>query len=233
MDKFTETALHRLVHRLEDARKKDCLAVGLFLDIEGAFNCTTVESICRAAGRHGLEPTIIRWVRNVLSTRLLTVSRDGEAVKVSIGRGCPQGGGAGRPQVLWCLVVDELLVRLDIAGIYAQGNADDLEIVIRARDANTASSLAQRALNLVSRWCKEIGLSVNPAKTELVRFTRRRKLIGWKVVTFREIAIRPTEKVKHLGVILDAKLNRGRHMKRIRDKACGLVWATRRACGAT
>ena len=72
-DKSTETALHRLVHRLEDARKKDCLAVGLFLDIEGAFNCTTVKAICRAAGRHGLEPTVIRWVRNMLSTRLLTV----------------------------------------------------------------------------------------------------------------------------------------------------------------
>lgn len=46
-------------------------------DIERAFNCTTVESICRAAGRHGLEHTVTRWIRNVLSTRLLTVSRAG------------------------------------------------------------------------------------------------------------------------------------------------------------
>ena len=107
---------------------------------------------------------------------------------------------------MWCLVVDELLVRLDMAGIYAQGYADDLAIVIRARDANTASSFAQRGLNLVSRWCREVGLSVNPAKTELVRFTRRRKLVGWKDVTCRGIAIRPTEEVKHLGVILNAKL---------------------------
>ena len=134
---------------------------------------------------------------------------------------------------MWCLVVDELLVRLDMADIYAQGYADDLAIVIRARDANTASSLEQPALNLVSRWCREIKLSVNPAKTELVRFTRRRNLVGWKDVVFQGIVIRPTEEVKHLGVILDAKLNWGRHMKRIGNKACGPVWATRRACGAT
>ena len=142
-------------------------------------------------------------------------------------------GGGGLSPLLWCLVVDEQLVRLDMAGIYAQGYADDLAIVIRARDANTASSLAQRALNLVSTWFREIGLSVNPAKTELVRFTRWRKLVWWKDVTFRGIAIGPTEEVKHLRVILDAKRNWGRHMKRIRDKAYGLMWATKRACGAT
>ena len=36
-NKSTETALHRLLHRLENARKKDCLPVGLFFDIEEAF----------------------------------------------------------------------------------------------------------------------------------------------------------------------------------------------------
>lgn len=100
-DRSVETALHRLVYRLEDARNKNCIAVGLFLDIEGAFNCTTVESICRAAERHGLGATIIRWISNMLSTRLLTVSRGKGTVKASVGRGCPQGGVIS--QLLGCL----------------------------------------------------------------------------------------------------------------------------------
>lgn len=53
---------------MKDATKKDCLAVRLFLDNNEAFNCTTVETICRVAGRHDLEPTISRGIRNVLST---------------------------------------------------------------------------------------------------------------------------------------------------------------------
>lgn len=230
-DKSTDAALHRLVYRLEEARNKNCMAVGVFLDIEGAFNCTTVSSIRRAAERHGLDPTVIRWIGNMLSTRQLTVARGEGTVKVAVDRGCPQGGVLS--PLLWCLVVDELLVRLDRAGIYAQAYADDLAIIIRARDANTASSLTQTALSLVSRWCKEVGLNVNPEKTELVRFTRKRKLDGWEDPTFRGTVIRPVDRVKHLGVILDAKLNWGLQVQNVRDKACRLLWATRRACGMT
>lgn len=67
----------------------------------------------------------------------------------------------------------------------------------------------------------------------MVRFTRWRKLEGWRDPTFRGTAIESTEQVKHLGVILDAKLNWGKHMQRVRDRACALLWATRRACGVT
>ena len=197
------------------------MAVGLFLDIEGAFNCTTVEAICRAAERHGLGVTITRWIRNMLSTRQLTVTRGEGTIRASAGRGCPQGGVIS--PLLWCLVDDELLDRLSRASIYARGYADDLVV----------ASLAQEALNLVSRWCREVGLNVNPEKTEMVCFTRWRKVEGWSDPKFRGTAIKPTEQVKHLGVILDAKLNWGKHMQRVRDRACALLWATRRACGVT
>src|SRR5262249_33989413 len=40
----------------------------------------------------------------------------------------------------------------------------------------TVSTLMSRAFRLVEKWCKETGLSVNPQKTGLVLFTRRRKI---------------------------------------------------------
>lgn len=64
------------------------------------------------------------------------------------------------------------------AGMYAQGYADDLTVDGYARDASTASSLARGALNLASKWCREIVLKVNPEKTEIVRFTWKRRLEG-------------------------------------------------------
>jgi hypothetical protein len=38
------------------------------------------------------------------------------------------------------------------------------------------SELMQRALHTVEKWCDEGGLSVNPDKTDLVVFTKKRKL---------------------------------------------------------
>ena len=34
---------------------------------------------------------------------------------------------------------------------------DDIAVVVRAMDANTASCLAQNALTRVDKWCREVG----------------------------------------------------------------------------
>jgi len=44
---------------------------------------------------------------------------------------------------------------------------------------NTVSGLMQWAFSTVEIWCNEVGLSVNPDKTGLVAFTRKRKLRGF------------------------------------------------------
>jgi hypothetical protein len=44
---------------------------------------------------------------------------------------------------------------------------------------NTLSGLMQWALFTVEIWCIEVGLSVNPDKTGLVAFSRKRKLHGF------------------------------------------------------
>jgi hypothetical protein len=44
---------------------------------------------------------------------------------------------------------------------------------------NTVSGLMQWALLTIEIWCNEVGLSVNPNKTGLVAFTRKRKLKGF------------------------------------------------------
>jgi hypothetical protein len=44
---------------------------------------------------------------------------------------------------------------------------------------NTVSGLVQWALLSVQTWRNEVGLSVNPDKTGLVAFTRKRKLPGF------------------------------------------------------
>jgi hypothetical protein len=46
------------------------------------------------------------------------------SVRVAVSRGCPQGGVL--LPLLWCLVVDDLIARLNIGGIYCQAYADDI-----------------------------------------------------------------------------------------------------------
>jgi len=58
--KSVETALHQLVVRVEKALDQQEIALGVFLDIEGAFNNTSYDSMCAALVRRGVNYTIVR-----------------------------------------------------------------------------------------------------------------------------------------------------------------------------
>jgi hypothetical protein len=48
-------ALHQLIAEVEKALDQQEMALGAFLDIEGAFNNTCYDTMCDALVRHGCE----------------------------------------------------------------------------------------------------------------------------------------------------------------------------------
>jgi hypothetical protein len=90
--KSVETAFHQLVVRVEKALDQQEIALGVFLDTEEAFNNTSYESMCAALAKHGVDYTILRWIRATLECRLATATLGGLSSSVGVSRGCPQGG---------------------------------------------------------------------------------------------------------------------------------------------
>jgi hypothetical protein len=117
--KSVETALHQLMVRAEKALDQQEVALGVFLDTEGAFNNTSYDTMCMALARHGVDHTIVRWVKATLEGQRAIAMLGSLSRSVAVSRGCPQGGVLS--PLLWCLVVDELLARLSGGGVYAQG----------------------------------------------------------------------------------------------------------------
>jgi hypothetical protein len=99
--KCVETALHQLVVWFEKALDQQEMALGVFLDIEGAFNNTSYDSMCAALVRHGVEHTIMRWNQATLEGQLATAALGGFSRSVAVSRGCPQGRVLS--PLLWCL----------------------------------------------------------------------------------------------------------------------------------
>jgi hypothetical protein len=91
----------------------------------------------------------------------------------------------------------------------------------------------QWALLTVEIWCNKVRLSVNPDKTGLVAFTRNGKLQGFFEPHFFGVKLSLSRLVKYLGVILDSRLTWREHIEVKVRKAHSLLWACRRACGAT
>ncbi len=85
-------------------------------------------------------------------------------------------GGVLLP-LLWTIVVDSLFYKLSDAGFEVQGYADDLDIVVRGKFDSIIHDRMIVAMDTVSGWCQEHGLSVNPSKAVLVPFTKRRRFL--------------------------------------------------------
>jgi hypothetical protein len=101
--------------------------------------------------------------------------------------------------------VNELLARLNEGGVYAQGYVDNICLLAVEKFPNMVSGLIQWALHTVELWCGGLGLSVNPDKTGLVAFTRKRKLTGLFEPHLFGKTLQCSMSVKYLGVILDSR----------------------------
>ena len=109
--------------RVEKVLYQQEIALGVFLDIEGAFNNTSYDSMCAALVRHRVHYTNVRWVKATMEGWQAIATLDSLPRSGAVSRGCPQGGVLS--PLLWCLV-DRLLGRLSGGGVYAQGHADDM-----------------------------------------------------------------------------------------------------------
>jgi len=63
---------------------------------------------------------------------------------------------------------------------YTLGDADDTALLISIKFPNTVSELLHEALSTVQQCCDRTQLSINPQKTVIVPFIRKRVLRGLK-----------------------------------------------------
>jgi ribonuclease HI len=226
--KSTIDALHFTVKRVENALENKEIALAAFLDIEGAFDNTGYESIRQAALSRSIPQEIVNWVSAMLEHRKVTAQLGGESITVKTTRGCPQGGVLS--PLLWSLVVDKLITKLQQLGFEVVCYADDLVIMVRGKHDKTVAERLQLALNHVWRWCESENLSVNPSKTIIVPFTRRLKF-NIQDFNLNGSNISLSTEVKYLGVILDSKLSWSRHIQTVQEKAINIFMACRSMFG--
>ena len=75
---------------VEKALDQQERALGVFLDIEGAFSNICYDAMCDALVRHGSEYTILRWIRAILEGRVAFATLN-RTVRLAISMGCHSG----------------------------------------------------------------------------------------------------------------------------------------------
>lgn len=230
-NKSTETALYSLATLLEKTIENKEMCLTTFLDISGAFSNLSFEAIARVLRKKRITQSLISWIEHMLLSRVVSSRRGESTVRATVTRGCGQGGIIS--PLLWCLVADELLTLLCERGFTVQGYADDLAIAVRGSNMSTIEDIMQEAIDMTLNWCQENDLSVNPIKTEMVLFTRRKTTGRSPQVTINHQVIAVTGSVKYLGVIFDKRLTWKHHIQESMLKARRIYFSVKRMFSST
>ena len=220
----TITALQTFVKRIRKIFKDHEIGIAASVDIQGAFDNTSYDKIKEAMISKNIDEQTSAWVYNMLQNRQIISSLGKEEMRSIPVKGCPQGGVLS--PILWCLVIDSLLVKLQNEGyIKVQAFADDIIIMVIGISGRTASELLQNGLNLVSKWCDIQGLKVNAEKTVAVKFTKNEKEAG-KAKTLRlgNTRVQYSNHMKYLGITLDSKLTFKPHLENKLNQANNALW---------
>ena len=227
----TDYALHRVVAKVEQALKNDEIALGLFIDIHGAFNNITKKGMVNAMTENQVEPICVRFVGHMLGNRAVTANCRGSIVFRVVERGCPQGGVLS--PLLWILTMDDLLDSLKkrFPQISQPAYADDLALIAMGKFPATVRDIMQEAVTFTSTWCQKVGLELAD-KTRALIFTRKRG-IKMKPIRIGDAVVPIVLSQKYLGVTLDAKLDWNEHCQERARKCSIALMQCKRAVGKT
>jgi ribonuclease HI len=208
-----DIALSRVVGHIEKSILNGQYTLGVFLDIQGAFDNITIDSLESGMKAHGFPTQMTSWYINYMRTRSCQSTLFDSTIVRFLTKGTPQGGVFS--PVAWNLAFDSLLRLFDRSNVLIIGFADDGTILISGPDPTTLVMIAQEALNKISQWGTNHGLQFSPTKTSAVLFHRKYKSPenSLPLLTLYNSPIKYSLTVKYLGILLDYKLKWTPHIE--------------------
>jgi hypothetical protein len=210
----------------ESHKRKHCLLIAL--DISKAFDSASHAVITKSLNDLQAPNNLQRLIQSYLTGRSAIIRSGQEEYEHLINQGCPQGSVIG--PTLWLILYDSLIRKMtkkSRPGVETNFvcYADDALLQVRGSDIDDLFHYARTLLMEIVDWGKEVGLSFNASKTEIMVVHRFKPPISLEKPFLFPLdregnsqLIRLSTTMKYLGVILDEKFNFLPHMKYAKDK---------------
>ena len=184
----------------------------VFLDISKAFDKVWHKGLMYKLESIGISGSLLNLMESFLNERYQRVLLNGQSSEwASIKAGVPQGSILG--PLLFLIYINDLS-----AGLSSNVKlfADDTSIFSTVYDINNTTSSLNSDLKKVSEWAYKWKMSFNPdpaKQAQEVIFSRKLSKPCHPIIEFNSLPVQNASSQKHLGLILDEKLNFDSHLK--------------------
>ena len=186
----------------------------VFLDISKAFDNVWHEGLIYNIKSTGISGELLNLLENYLSDRYQRVVLNGQISSwTPVLAGVPQGSILG--PLLFLIYIHDLPNALQSN---AKLFADDTSLFAVANDKNVCANILNNDLLTISKWTFNWKMLFNPdpkKPAQEVLFSRKKQVQIHPTISLNNVEVQRVPFQKHLGFILDEKLNFNQHIEKI------------------
>ena len=202
----------------------------ILLDLSAAFDTIDHDILIeRLRHRFGFEGPVLDWVRSFMDGRTQRISIGGSMVSNAhvLKFGVPQGAVLG-PSLfsLYVSPIEDIIIR---HGLQTVIFADDTQLYITC-DSPTSSltTSIEACVDEIRHWMRANLLALNDSKTEVIWFSSKNMKSEVRGMTpdirIGETFVRPSDKVRDLGVTLDSGATLSSQVASVCSAASHALW---------
>ena len=215
-----------LLHDIQSAHQAGLRAGILLFDIQGFFDNINHERLVQTFKNLGFAPELVNWCRSFLKDRTVRLRFNGKTSEpFDFTTGTPQGSPVS--PVLSIIYTSPLLHKMRnwlkaSLGMYI----DDGVIFACGKDWERIETTMRDGYSECVEWLSRAGLNVEPDKTELLFFKKRREQL--KPPSYVHLPnpslntyyrVQATNTIRYLGFHFDTNLNWSRHVDVVCNRA--------------
>ena len=207
---------HKIYSAFEEFPSRETRAI--FLDISKAFDKVWHDGLLFKLKCYGISDCLFTLIEDFLRNRqqrvVLNMKSSGWS---SVTAGVPQGSVLG--PLFFLVYINDLV---DNISSDAKLFADDTSLFTVVYDVDVAADKLNRDLEVISNWAHQWKMQFNPDKNKQaiqVIFSQKKDAVIHPAVLFNGSEVAVKMEHKHLGMILDSKLNFHSHIREAIIKA--------------
>ena len=201
----TSHAIIALTESIRNSLRKKEYSVGVFVDLQKAFDTVEHDILIKKLDTYGLRGTSNNLLKSYLSNRKHNVKiRKSISKSLDLKHGVPQGSVLG--PLLFLIYINDLHRAIDHSETYHF--ADDTCLLNKNTSLKQLNKQTNHDLRRLVDWLRCNKISLNASKTEIILFKGKHEVIE-KKLHFKLSGQKLTLKnhVKYLGIYLDEHLD--------------------------
>jgi len=215
----TNHAIISIVQKIQDAIKNNKFAIGVFIDLQKAFDTVNHSILLEKMRHYGISGISNTWFKSYLTDRQQFVSIGSQDSDYTITEhGVPQGSVLG--PLLFLIYINDLHQCIKYSNSFHF--ADDTNLLYIPPDKLRNKNIIRRLnidLKSLNNWLMANKISLNSSKTELIIFRNKNSPTPkLKQIKLNGVNLKPKCEIKYLGITIDEHLSFKTHINIMNSK---------------